>query len=156
MALLLNLVSDLQTALTENNIPFTATNCFYAFSPQESLKNPPSDIFAVIQPGNVTVTDRCWAGSSKVNIIYTFNCIIWLFVRLATDEAHRDDSYLLNVDNGSIELADTIITTIQEYVSPNNFIYELDQVVWPTQDRDSIGWSATQLHVHSSLIGRAA
>lgn len=158
MALLVDLVTDLRTALTTGNgAPFATSTAFYAFDPEESLKNPPSDQFAVIQPTGLDVRQRTFGtGGGGVNLIYTWKCCLWLFVRLATDEAHRDDSYLLDATNGSIALADSVVSLLQDYTSGQGFGYELDSIEWPRRDRPTSGWAATKLYYHTDLASRSA
>lgn len=156
MALLVDLVTGIQTVLTTGTAaPFSTNTAFYAFDPEATLKFPPSDQFCVIQPTSLDVKERSWAGGGKVNFVYTWHCTLWLCVRLATDEAHRDDNYLLDATNGSIALADTVISLLQDYTTTQGWGYELDSVEFPTKDRASSGWATTRLFYHTDLTGRS-
>jgi hypothetical protein len=159
MANTYQLVQNMQTALTTGASPiFTATTCWYAFDPKAQLSNPPSDQFAVIQPTGLEVSERAWGdGAGLIRYLTTFRATVWVFVRLATDEGHREDLYLLDATYGSLVLADQIISLFQSYKvsdGATTYGYELDSVVWQTEDRNSIGWASTQLKYHSDLSGR--
>lgn len=156
MALLVDLITNLQTALTTGTSPlFSTSTAFYSFDPESTLKAPPADQYAVIQPTGLVVKDRSWAGSGKVNYVYTWTCTLWLFTRLATDEAHRDDLFLLDPTFGNIATADAVISLLQDFTAENAFGYELDAIEFPSQDRPTTGWAATRLHYHTDLAGRA-
>jgi len=159
MATLLTLVTNMQAALTTGGSPlFSASNCFYAFDPKANLKVPPTDQFCVIQPNGLSVVERAWnGGNGAINYVTTWKATIWLFVRSATDLAHQENLYLLNEATGSLALADQVIDLFQGYkvADGGNFYgYELDEVVFQSEDRDSKGWAVTKLRYHSDFTGR--
>lgn len=156
MASLVDLITNLQTALTTGGSPFRSDTCFLAFDPQQALKTPPGDQFLVIQPNSTVVQERTWATGPSANYVYRWHCTLWLFLRLNVDETGRETSYLLDANFGSVQLADTMVTLLQNYVSSDGYGYHLDEVIWPNGQHDTNGWAATELRLHSDLVGRSA
>jgi hypothetical protein len=162
MATLHAIIGGLQTALTTGSPPlFTTTTCFFAFDPKKSLNQPPSDQFAVIQPGDLKVPGRTFGkgqpSNARLNMLVTLTMTVWLFVRSATDEYNREDSYLFDNTYGSLVLTDSVIDRLQNYTlqdGTNLYGYELDEVIWPTGEKDSVGWAVTRLKLHTDLTGR--
>lgn len=132
---------------------FQESNCFYAFSPKDTTF-PPSDNYCVIQPHSVDVKDRTWATTHKPAYIWKVDFSIWLFVRLGTDEANRDQNYLLDPSYGSIVLVDSVINNLQSFVMTdggNVFGVLLDRVEFQIENRQSIAWGYTKLKYHTDF-----
>lgn len=157
MALILDLVQNMVSALTTGETPLFQTNqCFYAFDAEASLAYPPNDQFVVVCPTNISVKERCWQGNNEINYIYNANFTLHLFTRLATDQSHQDYLWLMDQTYGSIQLVDQIVSLFQDYISADNFGYTLDGINWSPKDKSSIGWSDTLMMYHSDIIGRSA
>ncbi len=160
MATLLSLTQNVREALITTGTPplFSKTTCFYAFDPESSLKNVMADKFCVIQPTGLRVIEKSWAGSNVINYITQFVCLVNIYVRLGTDEAHRDTNYLLDTVYGSLTLADSVIDVFQIYTATDGetvYGYEIESVKFPeNKDRSAVGWSRIMIVVKSDLQGR--
>ncbi len=156
MAILNNLVSQMQSALTTGEAPlFNTATCLYAFDPEATLAYPPNDQYAVIQPTQVEVKDRQFpVTGTHISFFMTWHATLWVFVRLATDEANRDDNYLLDATLGSLTLAESVMELFQSYgttVENPGWGYELDAIDFQIVKRDGKGWAATRMRFHTDL-----
>lgn len=157
MASLQDIVTNIQLALTTGeDPPFTPTTCCYALDPQVVLRTPPSSMFCCIQPNNVEVKERSWAGNNRINYIYGLHLTLWVFVQLNVDETGREDSWLLDPTLGSVQLCDTILSILQNYTSSEQFGYEVDSVDFESVSHDDVGWNSCLIRCHSDLSGRSA
>jgi hypothetical protein len=155
-------MTNLKAALTASI--FTANNVYFSLQPEESLSYPPGDKFAVIQPTALDLAPKggrtFGPGTGRVNLLVSWECTIWLFVRLNLDQYNRSDKYLTDTTLGSLPVTDAIIDALQSYTvqdgsSANYYGYELDSVRWKTmKDKEGVGWAVTQMNYHTDLTGR--
>lgn len=162
MATLSYILGQVQTALTtsQGTLPalFGVNSCFYGFDPLASLDYPPADKYCCIQPQSADVKDRSWAGTNSITYIMRMEFTVWLFVRFGTDEAHRDDDFLLDQTYGSIVTTDDIIDRLQDYVmtdGANVFGFQLKSVEFQTEDRDAKGWGQIKLSYYTDVSARS-
>jgi hypothetical protein len=155
MASCIELLEGIQQGIIASGL-FTTTTCTYAFDPMLVSQKPPDDKFLVIQPNRLEVKQQAWAKGPARNYIYCWHAILHLFVRYNVDEAGREESYLFDQTLGSVQLVDSIIDVLQNYVSEGGWGYTLDDVAWPDDSHDNIGWAVTRLNIRTDLTGRSA
>lgn len=151
-------MTQVQAAITQFGL-FNNATCFYSFDPMQSMNYPAGDQFIVIQPNNLNVKQRAFGGTAgQVNYMWKWDFTLWLFIRLATDEAHRDNDWLSNQTFGSLITVDSVINTLQNYTFNDNgnlVGFELQNVMWQNKDRQVGGWGYVRLAYKSDFDSRS-